>query len=450
MKIQFLGAAGTVTGSCYVLTSESNQSIMIDCGMFQGTKELEARNHQPIAFDTSKLLGFVLTHAHLDHCGRLPMILKRGYKKPIWMTRPTKDIAQISLFDTAKIAMYDQDKDPMYTKEEVESAIRLFQTADYGQTITIGDFSVIMRDAGHILGSASLEIVDRSSSGEYKKIIFSGDLGNSPQDLIQPTEFVLSGDVVVLESTYGDKTHPAGNPSDGIASEIQAIEKSGGTLLIPAFSIERSQELLHRISHLKQSGKVKNETIVFFDSPMGEKVTQVFEHYQHFFNAELQKDFKTSDPFSFPGLEILAKREDSERASGVSEPKVIIAGSGMMSGGRIVNHAIKHLPNPKTRVLIVGYQGEETLGRQLLEGKKSLVIEGVQVDVQATISDLQTMSSHADQPRLLEWFSKIRGAKKLFLTHGEDTPRKGLSQKITQDFTMTDITLPTHEQEVSF
>lgn len=450
MHIQFFGAAGTVTGSCYVLTSDSNQSIMIDCGMFQGSKELEAMNHQPITFDTSKLLGVVLTHAHLDHCGRLPMILRGGFNKSIWMTRPTKDITEISLMDTAKIALHDPEKEPMYTKEDVIETINLFQTVDYDEEFSIGDFTVMTRDAGHILGSASLEILDKSSQGENKKVIFSGDLGNSPQDLINPTDPVTSGDVVVMESTYGDRLHPEGNPSDVLASEIQAVEKNGGTLLIPAFSIERSQELLHRISHLKQQGKVKNETIVFFDSPMGERVTQVFSHYPQLFNSELQEDFKTADPFSFPGLEVLERREDSERADEVNEAKVIIAGSGMMTGGRIVGHAIKHLSDPKTHVLIVGYQGEETLGRELLEGKKDLIIEGQEVTVRAVITEIQTMSSHADQSQLLRWLAQIKGVKKLFLTHGEDGPRTALSTKVQADLSISDISLPTLHQTVSF
>ncbi len=450
MKITFLGAAGTVTGSCYVLTSQSNQSIMIDCGLFQGSSELEALNHQPIAFDTSTLLGFVLTHAHLDHCGRLPMILRGGYKKPIWMTRPTKDITEISLFDTAKIAFYDQEKDPLYTKADVEATIALFQTADYGQEIRIGDFTIIMRDAGHILGSASLEIQDRSSTGSFKKIVFSGDLGNSPQDLIKPTEVISTADVVVMESTYGDRLHPQGDPSDVLASEIQAIERDGGTLLVPAFSIERSQELLHRIAHLKLQGKVKNETAVFFDSPMGEKVTQVFEHYQQLFNDELQSDFKKMDPFSFPGLQILEKREDSERADGVSAPKVIIAGSGMMTGGRIVNHAIKYLPLSSTRLLIVGYQGEETLGRELLKGNTTVTIEGQQISVQAHITEIQTMSSHADQSQLIHWLSQIDQLRLLFLTHGENIPRQTLATKIADELGLKETKLPMLNEAISF
>lgn len=443
MTIQFLGAAGSVTGSCYVLTSTSRQSIMIDCGMFQGSPELEALNYQPIAYDTGKLLGFILTHAHLDHCGRLPMILAGGYNKPIWMTRPTRDIAEISLFDTAKIAKFDRDQTPMYTKDDVESTIKLFQTADYGQQISIGDFRITMRDAGHILGSASLEIEDTSSEAGNSTVVFSGDLGNSPQDLIRPTETILHGDTVVMESTYGDRLHPQENASDKIASEIQVIEKNGGTLLIPAFSIERSQELLHRIAHLKQSGKVRRETLVFFDSPMGEKVTQVFEHYQELFNTELQRDFKVSDPFAFPGLSIMQTPADSEGISAVTEAKVIIAGSGMMSGGRIVGHAIKYLPDPKTRVLIVGYQGKETLGRALLDGQKSVMIQGVSVTVNATISETQAMSSHADQAQLLKWLKSIKGVKQLFLTHGEDEPRKALEAKVRSDVGIPNIGLPT-------
>jgi metallo-beta-lactamase family protein len=352
--------------------------------------------------------------------------------------------------DTAKIASLDHDPHPLYTKDDVLATINLFKTIDYKEELHIGDFSILLRDAGHILGSASVEIIDQSSQGKLKKIIFSGDLGNSPQDLINPTDPVHDGDVVVMESTYGDRLHPAGNPSDLLAHEIQAVEKNGGTLLIPAFSIERSQELLHRIAHLKQKGIVKNETRVFFDSPMGEKVTQVFEHYPQLFNRELQADMRVGDPFSFPGLEILERREDSERADEVATAKVIIAGSGMMTGGRIVAHALKHLSDPKTHVLIVGYQGEETLGRELIEGKKSVLIEGQEVEVRAVITEIATMSSHADQSQLMHWLSQIQGVKKLFLTHGEDTPRKVLSQRIQQDLGIMDISMPALQDESSF
>lgn len=448
MQVKFLGAEGMVTGSCYQLTSNSGQSILIDCGLFQGSQDLDKLNFLPIECDCSHLLAVVLTHAHLDHCGRLPILLSQGFKGEIWMTPPTRDITEISLFDSAKIN--EEDNRSLYDLKQVTQTVELFRTIDYDKSFDVGDFEIIMRDAGHILGSASLEIVDQSATGNLKKIVFSGDLGNSPEDLIKPTELISSADVVVMESTYGDKTHPNENPSDKIAQEINAIENNGGTLLIPAFSIERSQELLHRISHLKKSGKVKKETLVYFDSPMAEKVTAVFEKYHQNYNEELKQDFKSSDPFIFPGLVTVKSQFDRLKIDQTFAPKVIIAGSGMMSGGRIVKYAQRYLPEPSTRLLIVGYQAEETLGRLILEGQKIITIEENQITINASINETQAMSSHADQPKLLNWLRNIQGVKKVFITHGEDGSREVLAQKIKTDLGISDITLPVLNQKISF
>lgn len=449
MQIQFLGAAGTVTGSCYFLTSDSGHSIFIDCGMFQGTKDLEKLNPLPFACNVSSAMGLVLTHSHLDHCGRLPLLLKQGFDAPMWMTPPTKEITEISLYDTAKIGMHDKYKTALYEKEDVEKTIGLFRTVEYEQAFTIGDFSITMRDAGHILGSASLEIVDNSAKSGLKKIVFSGDLGNTPQDLIQPTELINSTDVVIMESTYGDRTHPAEDPSLALQAEIQAVENSGGTLLIPAFSIERSQELLHKIFHLKQQGKVKNETPIIFDGPMGQKVTQVFEKYPEYYNTEFSKDFQNGSPFMFPGLNVMDKRDDSEHEDHPSGTKVIIAGSGMMTGGRIMSYAMHYLSQESTRLFIVGFQAEGTLGRILLDGAKTVHIQGIPVMVNATVSQTQAMSSHADQPKLMNWLRHIQGVKKVFLLHGEDVSRQVLAQKITADLGIADVQLPNMNQVVS-
>lgn len=448
MKIKFLGAAGTVTGSCYALFSGSGQSILIDAGMFQGAKDLEELNYPPLEIDCSKLLGMLLTHAHLDHCGRIPTLPRQGFKEAIYMTEPTQDLTQLSLLDSAKINKEDaKKKKPLYEKNEVEQVFDQFRTVTFGKPFSIGDFSVTYREAGHILGSASIEIVEESSG---QKIVFSGDLGNTPEDLIRPTEMIGSGDAVVMESTYGDTTHPGENPSIKIQSEINIIEQTGGTLLIPAFSIERSQEILHRLDHLKKSGKIKMETPVFFDSPMGEKATRVFQKYTQFYNEELKKDLLTDDPFSFPGLTVIENREDGKKIAQTTGTKVIIAGSGMMTGGRILGHAATYLPVPSTRLLIVGFQAEETLGRALLEGQKNVVIEGRPVNVRALVSETQAMSSHADQPRLLKWLSTINGTKKVFLTHGEDGPRKVLAEKIKKELNINDISLPKHNESFSF
>lgn len=438
MQIKFLGAAGTVTGSCYLLTSQSGDSVLIDCGLFQGPRDIERLNDFPLDGDCSQISAAILTHAHLDHCGRLPNLLPQGFKGQIWMTPPTKDITEISLFDSAKINRGD--------KKIVKKIVQRFQTIDYETQFKIEDFGIIMRDAGHILGSASLEIVDQKTN---QKIVFSGDLGNTPEDLIKATELIGFSDIVVMESTYGDSVHPTSDPSEMIQLEINSIESSGGTLLIPAFSIERSQELLHKISHLKKAGKIKMETPIFFDSPMAQKVTEVFEKYHQYYNEELKIDFAHDDPFHFTGLTVVENKTDNKILENTNGPKIIIAGSGMMTGGKILGHAIRYLPINSTRLLIVGYQGRGTLGRSLLEGQKNVRIEGNFITVQASINQTQAMSSHADSPKLMNWLKNIKSVKKIFLTHGEDEPRKTLAEKIKTDLQIFDISLPILNQQVT-
>lgn len=448
MRIKFLGASGTVTGSCYLLTSLSGESILIDCGLFQGPDYIEKYNYSPIECDISSLSGVVLTHAHLDHCGRLPILVKGGFDKPVWMTPPTSDLVQLSLYDSAKINKEDKEKDALYKKDDVSTILEYFKTAGYNKTFSLGCFSITFRDAGHILGSSSIEIIDESGKRGSNKIIFSGDLGNTPQDLIQPTEFITSGDIVVMESTYGDRIHPSENPSDIIQSEINNVEASGGTLLIPAFSIERSQEVLHRIFHLKKEGKISSGVRIYFDSPMAEKATEIFEKYPEFYNREFENDFSTQNPFNFSGLFTSQNRGDSALISLFSGSKVIIAGSGMMSGGRILNHATQYLPLNSTRLLFVGYQSDGTLGREILGGEKTVTINQNPVPVNANVLQIQSMSSHADQPKLLSWLKKIKGVRKIFLTHGEEKSRKAFFEKVKTDTEISDITLPELNQTV--
>jgi len=447
MVIKFLGAAGMVTGSSYILTSTSGESIMVDCGMFQGIPETEKFNYEPIDADVSKLIGVVLTHAHLDHCGRLPMLIKGGYDKSIWMTPPTAEITNISLYDTARINS-DKNHVELYSDDDVEKTISLFKTIGYNEPFSIGPFKILLHDDGHIIGSASVEIVDTSSPESLQKIVFSGDLGNSPADLIKPTEMLSSADVVVIESTYGDRLHPNENPEDKVRDEINEIEKNGGVLLIPAFSIERSQELLHMISHLKMSGRVKNDTEVVFDGPMGAKVTAVFEKYRGYYNQELTDDLKKSDPFHFPGLTNVMNYRSSKKEVAENTPKVVIAGSGMMSGGRIMEYAARFLPVASTRLLFVGYQAAGTIGRQILEGATSVHINGEEIPVNATISETQAMSSHADQTGLLNWLRSMKGVKKVIVTHGEDDARQVFAEKIKKDLGITDVAIPTLNEEI--
>lgn len=448
MKIKFLGASGTVTGSSYVLTSGSGQSILIDLGMFQGPPEEDKLNYEPYDYDPSKLVGAILTHAHLDHCGRLPILTSKGFNGDIWMTAPTRDLTEISLLDSAKIAKQD-GKPFLYDKNGAESTIAQFKTTQYRTPVTIGDFTVNFRDAGHILGSASVEITDKNPDSEIAKIVFSGDLGNTPEDLLQETELIDSADAVVIESTYGDRLHPKDDPSIDLKKEINIVEASGGTLLIPAFSLDRTQEVLHLIMHLKKDGKILSETPVYMDGPMAEKATAVYNNYTGIFNSHIQNDFKMGNPFQFPGFTVVSGREESQALHTQNGTKVIIAGSGMMVGGRIVGHAAFYLPLSSTRLFIVGYQGVETLGRDLQEGAHEVVINGIKTAVNAIVGSTKSMSSHADQGQLMNWLKHIKGVKKVFITHGEDTSRAALSEKISEELEVKDIALPILNQEIA-
>lgn len=449
MKIKFLGACGTVTGSSYVLTSGSGQSILIDLGLFLGPPEINDLNTKPYEYDCSQLSGAVLTHAHLDHCGRLPILLPNGYKGNIWMTPATRDLTELSLLDSAKLAKNEDKKHILFDKNLAEQTFTHFTAVDYRTPITIGDFTVTLRDAGHILGSASVEIVDNKTGSAIQKIVFSGDLGNTPEDLLQETELIDSADAVVMESTYGDRLHPQSIPVETLTSEIHSIEASGGTLLVPAFALDRTQELLHLIMHLKKSGAIATATPVYMDSPMAEKATLIYGNYPKIFNAHIQDDLIQANPFAFPGLVNIAKHEESQALHDQAGPKVIIAGSGMMTGGRILGHAIHYLPIATTRLFIVGFQGEETLGHRLLNGDKEVTIEGTTVQVHASVNNTQAMSAHADQRQLIKWLKHIQNVQKVFLTHGDDGPRVALVKKISEDIGYSDVTLPILHQEIT-
>lgn len=441
-----MGASGTVTGSSYIVTSESGQSIMIDMGMFQGTPEIEQLNYVPYEYDCNNLVGAVLTHAHLDHCGRLPLLLSKGFTGNIWMTLATRDLAELALLDSAKIAERDK-KRFLYDTKQVETTISSFKSINYDNPFQLGNFTITLRDAGHILGSASVEITDNTRDSNLKKIVFSGDLGNIPDDLLQTTEYIDSADVVIMESTYGDRLHPRAEPKDTFITEIQTIEKTGGTLLIPAFSLDRTQEILHLLKHLKEDHKIREQTPIFLDSPMGIKATEIYLKYPQLFNSHIQSDFQIGNPFDFPGLEVISTHDESEAIHKRVGPKVIIAGSGMMNGGRIVRHAAYYLPILTTRLLIVGYQAEDTLGRELKMGAQKVTIEQFPVQVKATIQSIETMSSHADQRMLITWVNQIKGVKRVYITHGEDASRTALSQKIKEELHISDIVMPGINQE---
>jgi len=445
-QIEFFGASGDeVTGSNYLLTGLTGYQVLIDFGMFQGSDVLERKNYDRLLFDPSSLKGVFLTHAHLDHCGRLPLLIYGGYNRKIFMTEPTRTLVEIILSDSARIAELDKTRNPLYTMDEVDKILKMIEVVSYGDEVDVRGFRAVFFDAGHILGSSSIVLSDTES---HLKFAFSGDLGNTPQPLVKPTAYIPEADVVVMESTYGDSDHPKEDAAEIIREEMNAIEKTGGVLLIPAFAIERTQEVLHIIHHLKKDGKVRSDTPVFLDSPMGTTATEAYLEFDHFLNDEMRSHGEDI-PFNFEGLVITEEARDSKEIMKSPAPKVIVAGSGMMSGGRILHHAANYLSDPNTRLLFVGYQGEDTMGREILEGAKNVRIEKQQIPVRAHIREIKVLSSHADQTKLLEWLRHVKGVKKVFLTHGEKSQREVLAEKIRKEFGIKEVYLPKDQEEFS-
>ncbi|MEK7526008.1 MAG: MBL fold metallo-hydrolase [Patescibacteria group bacterium] len=446
MKIKFLGASGMVTGSSYLLTNDKNESILIDCGMFQGNEETSKLNWVRPEFEPSKVAGVLLTHAHLDHCGRLPILTKMGLTAHIYMTHATRELIEITLEDTVKISSEQNKGEPLYTENDVAKLLALSKIVTYHEKFNIGSFEIEYFDAGHILGSASIVVKDNVSG---KTIAFSGDLGNSPEPLVKPTEYIEAADIVLMESTYGGRVHSKENPLEILQKEINTVESFNSTLLIPSFSIERAQTLLHMIDHLKKEKKIKDTTPVYLDSPMAIKTTYTYEGYPGLFSEELFNHAKLDDPFDFPGLTMVSKAKASQKIWETNGAKIIIAGSGMMNGGRIVNHAVNYLPLPTTRLLIVGYQAEGTMGRELLNGAKQITVRRQPVPVNAKIREITSISSHADEPGLLKWISKVKGVSTIFLIHGEDDARAALKTKIENTLNLSNINLPHLNEEIT-
>ena len=419
---------------------------MVDYGMFQGKPEEMGLNSVKPDIDFGQVSAVVLTHAHLDHCGRLPMLVKFGFTGPVFMTEATKALAELVLFDAAKISKEDNLKGILYTDEDVMEMLKQVVLVEYDKPFEVGEFRLTMLDAGHILGSASV-LVEETKTG--KKIVFSGDLGNTPEPLIAPTHMINEADIAVIESTYGDEIHKRRDETEELTKIINQAEKEKSTVLIPSFSIERSQELLYIFDQLKKQGKIDKALPIFLDSPMAIKATEIFRDFPSLYSKPLQEQAKTDDPFDFPNLILCDTIEKSKQIKNLEGAKVIVAGSGMMSGGRVIHHAINFLGDPKTQLVFVGYQAEGTMGREILDGKKIFNIWGNTVEVKAQIKDIKTMSSHADQEQLLYWLKKINGLKKVVLIHGEELPRLVLTEKIRQEIPGVEVILPVLHQEVT-
>lgn len=436
MKIKFLGASGTVTGSAYLLNSD-NSHVVVDFGMFQGVPEVEELNRRPLNFNPAQVEALFLTHAHLDHCGRIPILTRHGFRGKIYATEPTIALTEVILRDSAKIARYDHESDLLYNDRDVDKSLSLFEKVSYEQAFSFKDLDIVYKNAGHILGSASIVFENNT-----QKLVFSGDLGNYPDILVPATDFVDKATTVVMESTYGGRTHPDSDPKEELKQQVLWAQKSSGTLLIPSFAVHKTQVLLYLISQLKENGEVSRDLPVFLDSPMATTATYIYEDRLQMLNKGIKLDF--------PGLTITTKNSQSKKIARQQGPKVIIAGSGMMTGGRILAHAKRYLSRKNVRLLFVGYQADETLGREILDGETFPEIDETKIKINAEIENIQTLSSHADEPKLLEWLSKINGVNNVILTHGENKSRQKLAEKIRSSLHLNKVCMPNLGDELKF
>jgi len=431
-RITFCGGAGGVTGACY-LVETPHTKVLIDCGMFQGSRFSETLNSDSFPFDPKELKAVLITHAHIDHTGRLPKLCKDGFRGNIHATMPTLDFTKALLIDSQHVIAMEakhEGQEPFYTEKDVELVFTLIKPVEYGMFVHISDdIACKFQDAGHILGSSMIEVF--ITTGDKKtKIVFTGDLGNSPGPLLRDTHKETEADYVVIESAYGDRLHEGeGERKDTLEDVIEETVADGGVLMIPAFATERTQELLYELNELVEHDRIP-KLPVFIDSPLAIKITEVYKRYSSFYDEEALRLLKSGDEiFNFPGLKFTPTIEDSKRINSVPPPKIILAGSGMSHGGRIVYHEKLYLPDPKSTLLIIGYQIKGSLGRKLLDGEKTVRIHGDEVTVRARIKQISGYSAHADQQGLYRWVEPMRlSIKKLFVVQGEESASKTFAQ----------------------
>lgn len=451
MKIKFCGASTGVTGSCHLLTSGEHK-ILLDCGQFQGGKAQDALNYEKFPFEPSEIECVVLSHAHIDHCGRLPLLTKRGFEGKIYCTDATADLLSVMLKDSAYIHEKEtewknrkaeragrEQVEPLYTIEDAEKTLSLVSPILYDQQIEINsDMKIVFNDAGHILGSAITELWVTEDDKE-SKIVFSGDLGMEGRPILRNPTYIKKADYVIMETTYGNRIHKElGSGVEKLIEIILNTTRRGGNVVIPSFAVGRTQELIYELNRFYDSNneyrKELDKIFVYIDSPMATTATEIFRRNAQVFDEETREYIlKGDNPLEFKNLKFTRSSKESQDLNFNKEPKIIISASGMCEAGRIRHHLKHNLWNPKNSIVFVGYQGQGTLGRSLVEGIKMVTLFGEEIQVNAEIHNLEGFSGHADQNGLFAWLAHFeQKPKQIFLVHGEEESKKDFAKLVNE------------------
>jgi metallo-beta-lactamase family protein len=459
-ELTFLGAARTVTGSKYLLT-HGKARVLFDCGLFQGLKELRLRNWEDLSVPASSIDAVVLTHAHLDHVGYVPRLVKQGFKGPVFCTAGTAELSQLVLPDSGRIQEEDARQAnrhgyskhspamPLYDEADAHRALTHFHPVGFARPLEVADgVTVEFRGSGHLLGSAY--VITRLSGGHT--ILFGGDLGRYARPVLPDPEDAVQADTVLLESTYGDRDHPTDDQGNELAVVIRETAARGGKVVIPAFAIGRVEELLYWIRRLERERRIP-VLPVFVDSPMASQALRFYIQRSHELDPEMRPDGKPGardvSAFATARFQVIASPQQSKELTASRKPAIVISSSGMATGGRVLHHLAAALPDPKNTVLLVGFQSEGTRGRQLLEGAAEIRIHGAPVAVRARVAKLNQLSGHADRGEIVRWLKTLPAPpKRLFLVHGEPKPMDALKATIKAELGWDALT-PQHQEAVT-
>ena len=467
MQIRFLGANEQVTGARHLVKLHGFQ-VLVDCGMVQERNFLD-RNWEPLPEDASQIDAVILTHAHLDHCGWLPRLVMQGFCGPIYATQATAELVELVLRDSAHIqeedAAYKIKRHqregrtsphpiiPLYTKKDVEKVLPLLRAVEYHQPFRLHDgehpIEVTFHEAGHLLGSAFVEITANDADGTQKRILFSGDLGKKNRPILRDIEYFTDAsrpvDAVVIESTYGDRIQDVTESvNDQLVEVINRTVERGGKVIAPVFAIERAQEVLYRLSILYTAGKIPDVPI-FLDSPMAIEATRIFTRHPECFNAEIHQLLDEGYEFRLPQMQFLQTAQESRQLNSLAGPAIILSSAGMCNAGRIKHHLANHIESKKNTILFLGYQAVGTLGRTIVEKPKTVRILGRIVSVRAEIASIHGISGHADREELLRWIAAIpHPPRKIFVIHGDPRANRALADTFTQEYPETVVTIPAY------